>query len=186
MKKFVKHIALTALAASLCFIGCKSNDKAKNLAGVQQNEEAGRPRWVGHDFDYDEAEYFTGGYKPSSNGIFASGKAKRADTRQSEIAARLDARANLASRVTAEIGRAAADNGLSAENITVENVSATLAGSRVIDTYTDVEDGTVYILMFISEKDLKKTSAGGALEEFVDLWAAEMATKLANELSNEE
>ena len=181
MKKIL-GVVVAVLMITTVYVGCQS-DKAKNLAGVQQNEEAGIPRWIGRDFDYEDAEYYTGGYKPASVGILSSGKAKRTDARTSEIAAKLDAQANLASRIATEIGRAAADNGINAEAVTVSKVSAVLTGPRVVDTYTGA-DGTVYVLMFISDKDLKKSSAGGSLEEFVDLLAAEHAKKLGDQLKN--
>ena len=157
---------------SIIMFGCASTN-TKNLTGVAQNEKQGFPRWIDMQFDSIDAEYMLDGYKPKENGIFASGKARMDNERSTEIAARLDARSNLASRIKVEIDRVALTNGISAEEVTVEKVSAILTGTKIIDKYR-ADDGTLYLLMFISDKDAKASSKDNpVLGNLIDIIAEE-------------
>ena len=189
MKKILGASVAVAVLVGVSFLsGCASSQSSRsgNLAGVQQNIEKGLPKWVNHDFDYEDASYFLDGYIPSKHGIFASGYGKMGDERSSEIQARLDARANLAARVKSDADRRAAavnrgsnnsETASSTLQITVESVSQTLEGSQRIDSYT-ADDGTVYLLFFISDENVKKSLKNAAPEyaEMVDaLFTEEMS-----------
>ena len=156
MKKIIG--AVIAVVMVLGLAGCATqSDRSKNLAGVKQNMDNGLPKWVGHDFDYEDASYFLDGYIPSKKGIFSDGKGKLGDERASEIQATLDARANLAARVKAEIDRRRIATKTEAGEMAVERISEVLVGPQRIDTFKG-KDGTVYILMYISEENVKETA----------------------------
>ena len=175
MKKILGASVAVAVLVGVSFLsGCASSQssRSENLAGVKQNIENGLPKWAGADFDSDEAAFYLDGYVPSKHGIFASGYGKGSDYRTSEIQARLDARANLASRVKAEADRRAnnlfknggAESNATTLQITAESVSQTLVGSQRVDSYM-AADGTLWILMFISDENQKKSLESAAPEQ---------------------
>ncbi len=113
----------------------------QNKAQVEQNRVQGLPLWASCNFKSEEASAYIPGYKTNEKGLFASG------TGTSATSARVTARANLAyyCKTTYKYTNSAS--------------SETLLGSRIIDSFT-ASDGTVYVLMFISEKDAKKSFGG--------------------------
>lgn len=166
MKK-IFGIAVCALMVAAVFTGCattKNNGAA--TYGAAQAEADGRPRWAQSQVTFmseEAASYFTNGhetYKPVEDGMFAAGVGRRADRRSSEIASRTDARTALANYVQTTLGTYTAENSVSVESVTVTKVSALLVGSRVVDTWYDERDGAMYTLMFVSTKNLEKSSAG--------------------------
>ena len=76
-------------------------------------------------------------------GYELSGKAKYGDAQSSTAAAELDAKANLCDFVAAEFKAERKD-------------TASVSGIRRVDRLVS-EDGTVHVLMFVSEKNAKKS-----------------------------
>ncbi len=188
MKKIVGGV-LAALLLVAGFTGCASTkNNANALGGVAQAQKSGLPAWAyyGCTFTSKEADGFLANYKPSDSGLFAEGEALRADARTSQIAARLDARANLASFVKTEAARYAADNGLSTDQVNVEEIDQILVGSRIVDSVKGPDD-TYYVLMFISDKDLKESAKQSpTLKNLIDAITAERLEELYEEAKTSE
>ncbi len=187
MKKILFAV-LTAMALVMA-VGCKSTENNANaLAGSKQAVEAGRPKWAtaaGSTFTSKEAtQFMTGdGYVAPESGYFASGNAKRGDARATQAAARMDARSRLTEYIKTESTSYAADNGHDYAGLTVETVDSLIKGSRPIDSF-EADDGTIYVLMFISDSDLAKSiKASESLDSEVSKLMLEMLEAKAKELS---
>lgn len=122
-------IFLSALVAMLCACASTAHISEQNKAQVAQNRLLGLPLWAECSFTSTDAPAYIPGYRAAEKGLFCAGSGNNSTQ------ARLDTRAKLASSINSE----------------------TLIGSRIVDSYTS-DNGTVYILMFISEKDAKESS----------------------------
>ncbi len=133
MKALLKCMALSALMN--IFTGCAATSvpsiSAVEQQKINQNIEEGLPPWAGCSFTSRVASFYMDGYKPREAGVFASASG------ETERSANLAARAELVRFIYPE-----------------EN-TAFLAGSRRVDSFT-ADDGTVWVLMFVSEKDISK------------------------------
>lgn len=154
MKKIMS--AVIAVVMVLGLAGCASvKNNADALGGPAAAEKLTGARWAyyGCTFTSKEAASFIKGYVPVDNGYFAEGEADRGDVRSSQIAARVDATANLASFCKRELARIATVTNTSVTQNDLEKVDTVLTGSRIIDS-VQVKN-KVYVLMFISHKDLE-------------------------------
>lgn len=106
---------------------------------VQAYREDGLPVWVGQTFSNPRG-IWAGGI--GENGFYAWGEANLADAQSSLASAELDAKTRLKSFVCKEM--AATEN------------SAVLFGVQRADRFF-AEDGTIYVLLFISKKNAKKS-----------------------------
>ena len=128
---------ISALIALLPIIfSCASVGEAV----VQKYREDGLPMWVESRFT-NPSGYWAG--FNDEGGYYASGKAKYGDAQSSTAAAELDAKANLCDFVAAEFKAERKD-------------TASVSGIRRVDRLVS-EDGTVHVLMFVSEKNAKKS-----------------------------
>ncbi len=184
MKKIL-GIAVAALMVAATMVGCASTkNNGATLGGADGARAAGRPGWAyyGCTFISKEAGGFIDGYVATATGYFAEGEAARADERSSQIAARLDARANLAGFISSELASTAEDNGISTNETRVEVIDQILNGSRIIDSVS--QDGKYYILMFISDEDLEKSSNNNpTLKSLIQKITAEHLADLAEATS---
>ena len=158
MKKLTLIVAIT-LALSL-MVGCKSNDGVGKSAAAMA-KKAGAPSW-----------YFQGNYK-DADGIYAVGASNYADMIVAEKAARVDARALLASVVSTAVSYVAT-NSLFMDGSTTESqkefserasvvADQVLVGSMQIDRF-DL-DGEVRVLMFQPYEDLMKKFKSNAMKQ---------------------
>ncbi len=153
MKNIVKVVVvLVSCALISVFVGCASTQTAptENLPWWCSAGESG----TGKQFKSDVADMNPRGatWPVNERGFYAEGKAKRADGRQSGVAARVDARANLAAFINQESKREADSAG---DELSSEKLDVLLFGSMVIDSYIE-SNGTVHVLIFISNSDLEK------------------------------
>ena len=133
----VKKTSLIFLLFSfVIMLSCKTVDSVNQETNekIKYNKQAGLPIWADCSFTSDQVPVFLGNYS-SPKGFFSAGKG------QSEQAARINANHNLLNYCNEIYGN--------------DNSKGILYGSRIIDT-VKTNDGTVYILMFISEKDAKR------------------------------
>ena len=132
------------LFSFVLLLSCKTVDSVnqETYEKIKYNKQNCLPIWADCSFTSDQVSLFLGNYS-SQKGVFASGKG------QSEQLARINARQNLLDFC---------NETYASHNIS-DNSNGTLYGSRIIDTVTH-DDGTVYILMFVSEKDAKKSIGG--------------------------
>ena len=169
----MKRIFGTALAVILGFalVGCGSTDgatkgDARKTAVYNQNEEMNRPHWIGAQFStgMNKDNYYWGG-AVDEKGWFTSGEAKYADVKASTSAADLDGKAQIATHVKQDIvttaKEVAANEGADGEtqkaldNFTGAVASIKISGIMRVDRWID-SDGTVYVLMFVPESEIKK------------------------------
>ena len=159
MKKFVVSIFASAL---IMFISCGSSGK---LAGVNQRENLGLPKWAGEGISFFSADAETyDAYKQSEKGFYACGMSENLDNpRLTANAARLSANRALAGYISTEISsiekRVTDSNDVSFQQVDESIVNVVMKGARIVDNFTD-SAGNVYSLAFISESDLKKNFAG--------------------------
>ena len=130
--------SLFALIFAVLFLtACKTN----RTDYVQIYREDGLPMWVGEVFS-DPRGYWAG-YN-DEKGYYASGEAKYKDKSAATLAAELDAKRKLLNFLS---GRG---------KTSLKNTS--LTGVQRVDHFIS-DDGTVYILLFISEKNMGKNLA---------------------------
>ena len=135
MKHFCIKTAVFTFA--VLFMACKSKAVSDiNYTQIRINQEKNIPLWAECSFPSEQASYYLGNYD-SNKGLFSSGSGKTKT--EAEITTR-----------TKLIDYCYSFYGISETKETV------LYGVRIVDRYS-AEDGTVYILMFISEKDAKKS-----------------------------
>lgn len=125
-------------AAALLFslTSCSST----NELSPQIQREDGLPAWAGEMFS--DPRGLWDGYN-DKKGFYASGESKNFDRQTATSVAELDAKTNLLLYV-----QSLQKNG---KKIT------SLRGCRRVDRYI-ADDGSVYILVFVSEKDVKKSA----------------------------
>ena len=152
MKNIVKAVLFSCVLISF-FAGCASTQSAP-VENLPWWCTAGASEGTGMQFDSEVADRNPRGatWPVNKLGFYAEGKAKRADGRQSGIAARVDARANLAAYISQNSARSADSSG---NQLDSEKLDVLLSGSMVIDSYIE-SNGTVHVLIFISNSDLEK------------------------------
>ena len=177
MKKIL--CAVFALATLFAVVGCKSSkNNADALAGTKQAEENTGAKWAkpGVMFPSNQTQGYLGSnYVSTEDGWYAVGAGDTGDTRSKRIAARLQARQSMAGKLKTAMADAAESKGGVGSETTVEQISAILVGSYIVDTFTG-NDGAEYVLMFISAKDLEKSAKetkNADLSYLVDLVIAE-------------
>ncbi len=124
------------IALSFLLFSCASVERS----GKQKYRDDGLPVWVESSFT--NPSDFWAGFN-DEKGFYSWGSAKYADAHTSTTAAELDAKSRLVEFVRFERGVK--------EN---EGVSV-IQGMRRVDRFVS-DDGTVYVLMFVSEKNAKK------------------------------
>lgn len=133
---FLHKFGFFVVASVVFFLAsCASNDTAV----AQKYRDDGSPVWV--EASFANPSGFWAGYN-NEKGYYASGKSKYGDEKISIRAAELDAKKNLLEFVRSQ----------SQAN---EKLSQ-LAEVQKVDQFF-AKDGTVYALMFISEKSVKKS-----------------------------
>ena len=105
---------------------------------VQTYKEDGTPSWCGEAFTNPRG--FWAGYN-DEKGFYASGEAKYGDEKSSTTAAELDAKRRLVEFIFDKKGK-------------TQNVG--LVGVQRVDRFV-AEDGRVFVLVFISQKNVKKS-----------------------------
>ena len=120
-----------AVAWLLVCVACASNTVQSSLA----YRDDGLPMWV--DEVFTDPRGLWSGYN-RENGFYASGKGTHADSAIATKIAMLDAKANLAQFATG-------------------SKTEVLFGMRQVDRFL-ADDGTVYVLMFVSAKDVKRST----------------------------
>ncbi len=154
MKNIVKAVVVLVSCVLISFFsGCASTQSAPTV-------DNSLPWWCtaagGYTFKSEEIDAQPKGVTwPKESGYFAEGMAKRADSRQSSIAAKLDSKATLADYIKSEIKREEGDTGELATRLDSSNIDVILSGARVIDSVV-ASDGTVHILMYMSKKDYEQ------------------------------
>lgn len=126
---------IALVLASLIFASCESTGGME----VQKYREDGLPVWVEETFSNPRGHW--AGYN-EEKGYYASGKALYGDGAASTKAAELDAKTRLSSYL-AELDKA-------------HRKPKNLIGVQRMDRLI-AEDGTVYVLLFISQKDAKRS-----------------------------
>lgn len=116
---------------------CVSN----NTDSVQLYRDDGLPMWVGNVFS--DPTGFWAGYN-DKKGFYAWGEAKYGDRNISTNAAELDAKKRLLSYLS--------------NKYKLASNKASLVGVQRVDRFIS-DDGTVYVLLFISNKDARKSLA---------------------------
>lgn len=157
----------TAIILSIMLVGCasKPTGDARNTSAYQQNEELGLPAWAGMQFKsgWNKNGYYWKG-PVDETGYFASGEAKYSDVKSSTDAADLEGKAQIAFYIKQEINalaqQEAQNNGDSKTQKEFEQfqsavASVKIAGIMRVDRFI-AEDGTVYVLMFVPENEIKK------------------------------
>ncbi|MBQ9281402.1 MAG: hypothetical protein IJ207_04295 [Treponema sp.] len=171
----MKRIIGAALAAMLAVFmtGCGSTDgatkgDARKTAVYNQNEELNRPHWIGAQFStgMNKNNYYWGG-AVDEKGWFTSGEAKYADIKASTSAADLDGKSQIATHVKQDIvttaKEVAANEGADGEtqkdldNFVGSVASVKISGIMRVDRWIS-SDGTVYVLMFVPESEIKKAT----------------------------
>lgn len=133
---FSHKFGFFSIALIVFFLACcASNDTAT----AQKYRDDGSPVWI--EASFTNPSGFWAGYN-NEKGYYASGKAKYGEEKTSTRAAELDAKKNLLEFVRSQ----------SQAN---EKLSQ-LVGIQKVDQFF-AKDGTVYALMFISEKSVKKS-----------------------------
>ncbi len=190
MKKIIGMALAVVLASAL--VGCgstKATGDARDTSAYQQNQELNRPVWVGQQF---KSGWNKGGYywkgPIDEAGYFASGEAKYGDVKSSTTAADLDGKAQIAFYVKQEINAiaqqeseaAGADGEAQKELKDFQSAVASVKISGILRADRFIgEDGTVYVLMFVPDAEIKK--ALPANSEF----AKKVVDKYINSLSEE-
>ena len=123
------------IALSFLLFSCASIERS----GKQKYRDDGLPVWVESSFT-NPSDYWAG-YN-DEKGFYASGKAKYGDEKMSIRAAELEAKKNLLEFLRAQS--------------TANEKMSQLIGAQKVDQFF-ADDGTVYALMFISEKSVKKS-----------------------------
>ncbi len=140
MRKILLSLSMFFLFINI--FACASNNNSYiNYEQIEQNKAQGLPTWAYCQFTSKEESIYIDGYSNGTKGFYASGRGS------SQEGARIDARKNLISYCTEQYGK---------ENTDSDSIK--IYGSRIIDSF-EAENGNIYILMFISEKDAKKTFA---------------------------
>lgn len=167
MKKIVGMAFAIALGLSLAGCGStKATGDARETSAYQQNAAAGLPSWCGTQFTSGRNKngyYWKGPI--SESGFYASGQAKYADVKTSTSAADLDGKAQIAFHIKQEVNAIAqqessasgADGEANQELKDFQSAVASvkIAGIERADRFI-AEDGTVYVLMFVPDSEIKK------------------------------
>ena len=164
MKKIFGIVCAAIMA--LLVAGCASTGSAKETAAYKQNKELNLPPWADVQFTtgMNKGNYYWGG-SVDEQGFFASGSAKYSDVKSSTNAADLDGKANIAFHIKQEIN-ATAQQEADAEGSEGERAqelkefqssvaSIKVSGIMRVDRFI-ADDGTVYVLMFVPESEIKK------------------------------
>lgn len=167
IKKIASAGAL-ALAVMLA-AGCASTPTgtAADTAAYQQAVEAGLPEWANQG-GFPSRENKNGGYWKgpiAEDGWFYVGEGNYGDVKLSTRSAELDAKSKIAQYVKSNISDGAKEKltGKELEVITSSISAITISGIRRVDRFV-AKDGTVYVLMFVSTKEVDK-----AMKEVLDV-----------------
>lgn len=160
-------IVVSAVVLVLTFVSCasKPTGDARNTAAYQQNGDLGLPAWAGMQFKsgWNKSGYYWKG-PVDETGYFASGEAKYSDVKSSTDAADLEGKAQIAFYIKQEINAIAqqelSNNGDSKTKKEFEQFQTAVASVKIsgimrVDRFI-TEDGTVYVLMFVPENEIKK------------------------------
>ena len=138
-KFFPKNIVLMAVFLLLSCASARQKNivtSPENLAQIEKNKKEKLPLWVDCNFKSSESALFLKNYS-GEKGFYASGKG------DSHVSARINARRNLIDFCKEQD---------STQDAEVQQIFA----SRIIDSFID-ENGISYILIFISERDARKS-----------------------------
>lgn len=169
-------LALVVMLAA----GCASTPtgSAADTAAYKQAVEAGLPEWANQG-GFPSSENKNGGYwkgPVAEDGFFQVGTANFGDVKISTDAAELDGKSKIANYVVQEAGQRAdlkeGVNGKSYESLIKGLGAARISGIRRVDRFV-AKDGTVYVLMFVSNKQVKEAMKGDFDELFDSLFPPE-------------
>lgn len=192
----MKRIFIFAAAVSLGFsiAGCsstKATGDARDTSAYQQNQAMNLPAWVDTTF---KSGWNKGGYywkgPIDEAGFYASGQGKYGDVQTSTTSADLDGKAQIAFFIKQEINaiaeQEASKAGAEAEkqeelkSFQSAVASVKIAGIMRADRFIG-EDGTVYVLMFVPDSEIKK--AVPANSEFAKAVVEKYLASLSEEKS---
>lgn len=165
MKKVLLFIIGVTIVTTL--FSCASNPGT--ASGAKQARDAGRPGWATASTVFFKSSMREKLYPEAPDtgekGWYASGQDNFGEVNASSAAARLNARAELARKIADQINATSevinkGNNEKSTGSYSKDKVENFLVGSMPVDNFV-TEDGTVYVLMFISfddfDKSVKKT-----------------------------
>jgi|GEM_PF-5875114 len=155
-----------AIMVAMLMVGCatKPTGDVRDTSAFKQNEEMGRPAWAGMQFKsgWNKNGYYWKGPVDES-GFFASGEAKYSDVKTSTSAAEVDGKAKIAFYIKQEINAIAQDEYTSSgsssdsEHKTFQSAVASVKIGGIINVDRFIaDDGTVFVLMFVPEAEIKK------------------------------
>lgn len=179
MKKLIG--AVVAIAVTAALMGCGST---KGIAsGVEQAKQSNNPGWAqvsgaAVTFTDSEAKLYNA-IETGERGMYASGMSESLGSPRVTASA-----ANLTART--ELGRYVGSQMLAARNrmdeagrtkyaeLNADRVDSLLVGSRAVDSFVD-DTGNVWVLMFVSTENLRKSYAGTDLEELANFMLADFS-----------
>lgn len=168
MKKILGAV-LAAVITGILLMSCgstKATGDARDTSAYQQNVDAGLPVWVGQQFKSSRNKngyYWKGPI--DETGYYASGEAKYGDVKTSTTAADLDGKAQIAFYIKQEVNAIAQQESEAAgsdgetqkalKDFQSAVAAVKISGIERADRFV-APDGTVYVLMFVPDAELKK------------------------------